>query len=193
VSPASEADLRRLKADLGDARRDLKRAEVRNEQLVASNRDLSSLLSASSRVSGDLLRTIVALRRLLEAEDRAAALRSLEEILVNIIGTEDFVVLAKTDAPEMRAVAGMGPALDRARATPLTLAEIPSAGARTVPMNIAERVVGAIVIDRLLPHRGELDGADEQVLALLSSFAASAVMMAGQRKEWTRLSLAEVA
>ena len=61
---------------------------------MSSNRDLSTLLVTTERRSGELVKIIVAFRRLLESGDSAAALRSIEEILINVIGTEDFVVLS---------------------------------------------------------------------------------------------------
>lgn len=182
-----------VRTELLEARRDLARIRTQNDLLIAANRDLSSLLSASSQLSGELLRTIVAFRRLLEAPDSSATLRNIEEILVNIIGTEDFVVLVVTEQPAMRAVAGMGPALQRAKASPLTQDALAAGSARVVPLRIDERVVGAIVIDNLLPHRDAISGSDEQVLALLSSFAATAILAAEQRQGWTRLHVAGVA
>jgi hypothetical protein len=186
-------ELRLLRAELLEAHRELTRLRVQNEQLMASNRDLSTMVTASAKRSGELLKVIVAFRQLLEATDSASALRSLEEIMINIIGTEDFAVLTITDSRAMRPVAGMGLALSRAKSEPPTFDDLFVGTSKVIPMHIAEHVVGAIVIDELLPHREQLNGSDDQVLSLLSRFAATAVMAADHRRSWTQIRVAEVA
>jgi hypothetical protein len=186
-------ELRILRSELLEAHRELTRLRIQNEQLMCSNRDLSTLLVSTERRSGELLKIIVAFRRLLDAPDSAAALRSIEEILINVIGTEDFVVLLITDAEQMRPVAGMGPSVHRAQQCAPSLKTLYASQARVVPLHIAEHVVGAIVVDQLLPHRDKLNANDDQVLSLLSRFAASAVMAAEHQKGWKRVKLAEVA
>ena len=121
-----------------------------------------------------------------------AALRSIEEILINVIGTEDFVILLITDEVTLRAVAGTGPAATRAQDEPPTLDDLHGTHARVIPLYISENVVGAIVIEQLLPQRDPLNASDDQVLSLLSRFGASAVMAAEHRKSWTRLTISEL-
>ena len=187
------AELRILRSELLEAHRELSRLRIQNEQLMSSNRDLSTLLVTTERRSGELVKIIVAFRRLLESGDSAAALRSIEEILINVIGTEDFVVLLITEADALRVVAGMGPAVENAAELPSTFDGLLAVDARIVPLHIAEHVVGAIVIDQLLPHRDPLNANDDQVLSLLSRFAASAVMAADQKHGWKRIEVQEVA
>jgi hypothetical protein len=187
------AELRILRAELLDAHRELSRLRVQNEQLIGSNRDLASMLSATDKRSGELVKIIVAFRRLLESESSAAALGSIEEILVNVIGTEDFVVLLITDSDVLRVVAGMGPTVERAHQVRPTIEELRASSERMVPLHIAEHVVGAIAIQGLLPHRDHLSANDDQVLLLLSRYAATAVMAAQHRKSWTPASVAAVA
>src|SRR5205814_10305057 len=122
------SELRALRADLLDVHRELTRVRGQNEQLVLSNRDLSGLLTASAQRTRELVKMIVAFRCRLDSADSASALRSIEEILINVIGTEDFAVMLLTDQASMRAVAGMGPAVARARETPPTLQEVTDAG-----------------------------------------------------------------
>src|SRR6266550_8382191 len=140
------AELRILRSELLEAHRELSRLRIQNEQLMSSNRDLSTLLVTTERRSGELVKIIVAFRRLLESGDSAAALRSIEEILINVIGTEDFVVLLITEADALRVVAGMGPAVENAAELPSTFDGLLAVDARIVPLHIAEHVVGAIVI-----------------------------------------------
>jgi hypothetical protein len=190
----TSAELRILRTELLEAHRELSRLRMQNEQLMASNRDLSTLLVTTERRSGDLVRVIVAFRRLLESADSASALRSIEEIMINVIGTEDFAVLLLTEADDLRAVAGMGVAVEHARVYPPTLKALSrSQNSHIVPLHIAESLVGAIIIDELLPHRDALNANDDQVLSLLSKYAATAVLAADHKKLWKRVPLTEVA
>lgn len=186
-------ELRVLRAELLEAHRELSRLRMQNEQIISSNRDLSGLLTRTAQRSGDLVKIIVAFRRLLEACDAGSALRSIEEILINVVGTEDFAILMVTDVPLMRVVGGMGPVRETSRKAPPTLDQLFDADAHAIPLHIADRVVGAIVIRAMLPHRDPLNGADDQVLSLLSRFAATAVLAADHRQSWSRVDLPEVA
>ena len=190
---AEVTEMRILRSELLEAHRELARLRMQNEQLMGSNRDLSSLLVNTEKRSGELVKIIVAFRRLLESEDAASALRCVEEILINVIGTEDFVVLLITDRDAMRVVAGMGPSITRAHEALPTLEQLHRSGERVVPLYIADTVVGAVAIHELLPHRDPLNHNDDQVLNLLSRFAATVVMAAEHRKLWTRVKFAEVA
>jgi hypothetical protein len=187
------SEIRILRAELLDVHRELMQLRQQAEQLIATNRDLSGMLAASSQRASDLLKMIVAFHRLLDAPDAAGALQSVEEVLVTVIGTEDYAVLQVSDQSTLHPVRGMGPTLARVEETPVALARLHETDGRAVPMYIGDHLVGVIVIGELLPHRGPLNASDEQVLALVSRFAASAVMAAGQRNAWTRLALPPLA
>jgi hypothetical protein len=185
-----------------EARREVARLREQNEQLVASNGDLSRLLLASEQRNGEAIKVIVALRRLMEAGTAEDALRSLEEILINVVGTEDFVVLALHE-DTLVPIAGIGGAVEHSRQYPPSrtvimdclshhqgVASIRWHGedvAACIPLRIDSRIVGAIAIANVLPHRGMLNVYDDEVLHLLSKFAASAILTAGHRSRWTHL------
>ena len=188
-----DAELRILRQELLEAHRELNRLRTQNEQLVGSNRDLSSLLATTDKRSGELVKIIVAFRRLLDSEDAASALRCIEEIVINIIGSENFVVLLLDERDLARPVAGFGNALTEAHVQPPLLDELHRSAARLVPLYIADELVGGIAIAELLPHRDSLSHNDDQVLNLLSRYAASVIMAAIHRKEWRRVQLPEVA
>ena len=190
---AEVTEMRILRSELLEAHRELARLRMQNEQLMGSNRDLSSLLVGTEKRSGELVKIIVAFRRLLESEDASSALRCVEEILINVIGTEDFVVLLLTEKDTMRVVAGMGPAVERAHEALPTLEQLHGTDERVVPLYIADTLVGAVAIRELLPHRDPLNHNDDQVLTLLSRFAATVIMAAEHRKQWQRVKFAEVA
>ena len=174
----SVAELRTLRAELLHARRDLVRARTRAEQLVQSNRDLSSRWASSAHQANELLKMSVAFRRLSEARNEATALWAVKDVAINVIGTENFVVLARDAEDQMLPIAGMGPAFDEAIREAPTLRELGESGDRVVSLHFGGEVVGALVIRRLLDHRPPLSAADEQVLRLLSHFAATAIVAA---------------
>ena len=180
------AEMRVLRAELLEAHRDLLRARTQAEQLIVSNRDLSTLLSSASRQAGELLKVSVAFRRLSESTDAAAAMWALEDVAINVIGTEDFVVLACGANGGLYPIAGMGPALDEARRRTSSIAQLHHSDDRVVPLAFGGQPVGALVIRRLLDHRPALSAADEQVLALLSHFAAATIVAWGDHQDWTQ-------
>jgi hypothetical protein len=177
------SELRILRSELLSARRDLVRSRTQAEQLILSNRDLSSQWASAARQAGELLKMSVALQRLSEAGDAAAAVWAVQDVAINVIGTEDFVLLAFDAGATTRPVAGMGLAFEKAQQQGLTIAQVQESEGRVVPLTFAGKVVGALVIRRLLEHRPPLSAADDQLLALLSHFAATAVVAWGQSAE----------
>ena len=174
--PREAAELRMLRAELLHARRDLVRARTQTDQLIRSNRDLSSLLATASRQAGELLKMSVALRCLSEAGDAAAAVWAVEDVAMNVVGTEDFVLLACGTGATTYPIAGMGLAFDESRRQAPTLAQLQRSDDHVVPLSFGGNVVGALVIRRMLEHRPPLSAADEQLIALLSHFAATAIV-----------------
>jgi hypothetical protein len=61
--------------------------------------------------------------------------------------------------------------------------------AAVVPLCVIDRVLGAIVIARLLPHREALSICDRDILRLLGAYAATAIIAADRRGEWNQLPL----
>jgi GAF domain-containing protein len=59
--------------------------------------------------------------------------------------------------------------------------------AAVVPLKVLDRVVGAIVIGSLLPHRELLGGRDREILGLLAAYAATAIIAADRRARWRQL------
>jgi hypothetical protein len=193
VTPArGGAELRILRAELLHARRDLMRTRTQAEQLILSNRDLASLWLSASREASELLKMSVALRRLSEAGDPAAAVWAIQDVAINVLGTEDFVLLACDAGATARPIAGMGRAFTEARQIAPTLAQLGASGDRVVPLTFGGSVVGALVIRRLLPHRPPLSAADELVLALLSHFAAAAIVASSHPERGERAAPGDV-
>jgi hypothetical protein len=181
--------------------RDLLRREL--ETLKSEQRELSAQVAAAEQEHGDLLKRFVAICRLHESPDRHAALAGLQEIIVNIVGSESFAIFEIDGAGRMlvpTAVMGVNPA-----PIPLAGADVVSrvatAGERyiaapcydasglptepelaaCIPLKFGDQVVGAIAIYRLLLHKHALEATDAEVLDLLTAHAAGALVTAELR------------
>ena len=198
-----------LLAELRDAHRDEERLRAQAEQLLASTRSMSVMLLAAESHANRLLKLVVAARRLIEARDGRDALAALSEVVVAVVGSEDFVVYGlRPDSGTLVPLTGVGPAYTHALIEGEGPREIvgwlsdrqhalrPAPGAvrlgereiaACIPLTILDRVVGAIAIHSLLPHRGPLDAGDDDVLAFIGTFAPTAVLAADHRAGWTQL------
>jgi GAF domain-containing protein len=132
----------------------------------------------------------------LQARDQPReVLRHLRELLEQLVGVESFALYL--GGPEAKVIASrglpeaqLGPqrtdqgplAQAYAKRTPI-LVEPANAGTlaqplAVVPLLLAERVVGAIAIVKLFPHKQAWASVDEQLLSLLATHAASALLAA---------------
>lgn len=163
---------------------------VLRSELLEAHRELGQL---PARPGSDSLKALVAFRRLLESETGESALRCVEEILINLVGSENFVVLLAGRDNEMHVVGGTGDSVAHTRLTAPTLEVLHRSVARVVPLFVADTVVGALAIYELLPHRDPLNQNDDPVLMLLSRYAATIMMAAEHRHILGRAPMAEVA
>lgn len=132
-------------------------------------------------------------------EDVVAA---IEEIVANLLGSEEIAVFVVDEgARALRLVGASG--IDASLMARVPLGEgiiggAVKAGARwikgaappapavtrdagltaCVPLRVGARVTGAVAIFGLLPQKGELEPGDEDLLALLETAAASALLVA---------------
>ena len=166
--------------DMEHTRRDLASRYLEVEQ---SNNNLASLYVASYGVHASL--------------ERSEVLRSIHEVLANIIGTEEFAIVERP--PEGGAFAltswmGLGRediariALDKGRigealgGAPFVRGREAQSDApgeehltACIPLTVGGRVHGAILIFRLLSHKPELEAVDQELFDLLATHAASAL------------------
>jgi hypothetical protein len=193
VNTVERLEVEGLRTDLLAMHREVSRYRAQNAALVSANRDLIAQLVEATQNGGRHLRTLVAFHQLLDGSDVAAGLRNVSEILVNIIGTENFAIVTIDGRAAPRVVAGHGDALDRARHADATLDALAAEAMRVVPLRLGSRTVGVIVIDALLPHRDGLGPADEDVLEVLGRHAATAIIASAERSEWNHDLLPELA
>ena len=196
-----------LDAALGEAER--LRAQVAT--LLTTHHQLATLLVVADTRAGDMMKLLVAVRVLIESRDAAAALDSLRDILVNVVGTNDFAIYSLDSyGKALVPIAVVGESMRTADRMPLDsgwIGEVVRSGqlliepedgsarrrgripdvAAVVPLKVLDRIVGAIVIARMLPHRELLGTCDRELLGLLGVYAATAIIAADRRAGWREL------
>ena len=207
----SDSDyVHRLHDDLAGALGETDRLRCQVEQMVTTNHNLSALLLSTDARSGETLKLLVSVRALIESRDAAAAIAGLQDILVNVVGAADFFIYGLDHEEDaLVPIAGSGPSFNPVHKLPLSgtwLGDVVRAGqvliaparsnavplrgittSAVVPLKVLDRVLGAIIIADVLPHRESLDRCDREVLGLLGAYAATAIIAAERRVEWFRL------
>ena len=166
----------------------------RFQQVEAENKDFAQRYVQVEAQNESLANLYVASHRLHSTLDSAEVVDCIKEILLNMIGSEDFGLLVIDDETNELIRAGYegetAAQPDRAR---VTLGEglegiVALAGkpyfsecdgeevCACVPLKIKERVVGLITIYSLLSHKRGLSALDHQLLELLAGHAASALI-----------------
>jgi GAF domain-containing protein len=194
-----------LDAALAEA--DRLRAQV--STLLDTHQQISSLLVAADTRLGDLMKLFVTIRAMIESRDANAALASLQDILINVIGCEEYTIYSIDPRDRMlipvRGSSAFVRATDSVSLDRSWLGDIVRSGtmlvapkrepgdsrmadvAAVVPLKVLDRVVGTIVIGSLLPQRELLGGRDRELLGLLAAYAATAIIAADRRARWRRL------
>ncbi|HET6438721.1 MAG TPA: GAF domain-containing protein [Anaeromyxobacter sp.] len=144
----------------------------------------------------------VALERLHGALDRAEVLRAIQDVVINLVGSEELAVFEPGEGRDLLfAVQSFG--VDRARLAPVRLGEGPVGRAAAegrawvagderppgdprltacVPLLAEGRLMAVLAIWRLLEHKPGLSPADRRVLQLLGRHAGSALYLTSGRR-----------
>lgn len=165
----------RLLATLGTTTSESRRFEERFLELEQQSANLAALYTASYQLHATLR--------------RAEVLLAIQEIVINLVGSEELAVLSLTGgAPAPLVAVGVerapeitpGGAISRALETraPVIADGDPDGVTACVPLLVGGRLVGAIVIFRLLPQKGALGPFDQELLELLATHAATALYCA---------------
>ena len=212
--------LRRCVASLGSERTLLREEKLSlQEQTLALREELERQLDKQQRLARELSQAedenhlfserfveieehnnnlaclYVASYRLHETVDRSEVLTALQEIIINLIGSEEFVILeseptggglsvAASFGVDQERIAGLelesGPIGRTIRSGAMSLAEqepegFPDELLACIPLKLGPRVHGVIVIFRLLAHKRTLEPLDYELFDLLASHAASSL------------------
>ena len=173
------------------------------QELVAENERLRTLvdgLKAESEAQvSNLASLYVAVTSVHGALDRPSVLSSVQEIVTNLIGSEEMAIF-ETDAahgrltllasagiepgPYQEIYVGEGP-IGRAASTGERLIR-QDGGSLTedgdaaltacIPLKIGARVIGVLAVFKLLPHKHRLDAIDLDLFDVLAAHAASALL-----------------
>jgi hypothetical protein len=140
----------------------------------------------------DLANLYVASQRIHVSLDRERVLESIHEIIVNLIGSEEFAILEVPPAGGAPMVtSSRGLSAERCAALTDGEGRIEEAGLTAcIPLEVDGRVLGAIAICRLLAHKAGLTALDHDLFGLLGTQAASALYCSTLR---ARLAMLECA
>jgi len=165
---------------LAEAEESTRTFAERYESVEQLNSNLANLYVASFRLHGCL--------------DRESVLATMQEIVINIIGSEQFAIFdLDADGVSLRLASSFG--IDDGRAwganTPAgQIAETVAEGVTyvapsdqvlgdgplaCVPLKIGDKVIGAVAIFRLLEHKAHLESLDYELFNLLATHAATAL------------------
>jgi GAF domain-containing protein len=193
-------DLRGLVAELrGENARLQAELQVRDEQKSELDRRLEEIRAAGQEYlaqytlleqhNTNLANLYVASYQLHGTLDRETVLTAMQEIVVNLIGSEEFAIVERDESGRFRAVATLGVPdadnlHDREPRIALTIAEgalwvrpegVECDVTACIPLKIDDRVTGYIAIYRLLSHKPALEPLDHELFDLLATHAATAL------------------
>lgn len=173
------------------------------DELVRVHADLAELRERCTTLEtevGSLSSLYVASQRLHETLDRTEVLRAIEEILINLVGSEELAIFeVDARATTLSLISSFG--IERERYVERPLGDGPLASAvRTgktivvsdetrsadeprltacVPLKVRDRVIGVIAVFQLLPQKARLEAVDHDLFDLLATAAATALHHAG--------------
>lgn len=198
---AAALDRRRLEAELAMAREQLARAGAertllreRLAELEAEHRHACDEFVVAEEHASQLVQRFATLQQVHAAEGREELLQVLQEVVINVVGSEELAIfevaggelrLARAfgvDPEPLRRIAlGEGPLGRAAQAGRPLVAGRDDLGngdlTACVPLTAGGAPVGLVAIWRLLGHKPMLGPADDAVLELLGPHAGRALRL----------------
>ena len=171
---------------------ELERLRARFDEVAVENQRFAEQYQHIEEQSGNLANLYVASYQLHNSVDHDTVLTSIQEIVINLIGSEQLAIYERFGEEVFRLTASFGLDdtslvtvlggeyaveklgeghifTDPADRQPLTAC---------VPLQIGERVQGAILVFRLLEHKPELQPVDHELFELLAVHASTALYCA---------------
>ena len=130
----------------------------------AEGRRVAEQLAVVERQSADLANLYVATYRLHATLHREDVVVAIHEIVTNLIGCAEFVILELTPDGRALSLGRLGPR-----------GELPITAC--VAMRLDQRVTGVLVLFRMLEQKVRLETVDRELLDLMATHAASALFM----------------
>jgi hypothetical protein len=184
---ATHAEQLQLVAKLQEVRGESERRSAEYGKLEAVHANLANLYVASFQLHSTL--------------ERETVLGAIREIVVNLIGSEEFVVFERDGSEAFRYVTSVGMAGDDSVLAHERVLQATTSGetwissrqedlTACIPLKIDSAVTGVIVIRRLLPHKPGLEPLDLELFDLLATHAAMALYTSALQERLTRLARA---
>ena len=170
--------------------------ETENQALRAQ---IDSMKTAAEEQMANMASLYIAVNSLHAALDRTSVLASVQDVVTTLIGSEELAIF-EIDPPHRRLTLLASQGIDPGRYQEVRLGDgligkaaitgeavirheggaAEAAGDESItaciPMKIGQRVLGVIAVFRLLPHKGGLNAVDLDLLDLLSTHAAIALL-----------------
>jgi len=191
-----ETEKRQLEMNAGQAVNELERLKTKYEVVENENYQYLERYHQIEAQSANLSNLYVASYQLHSSVDREFVLNAIQEIVINLIGSEEVAIFAENGQGkfDLASCFGVEPSLLR----PFSLGEGPigqalargevyaenfpisAAGRITacVPLKINDTIIGAIVVFRLLSHKAALERVDHELFDLLAIHASTALYCA---------------
>jgi nitrate/nitrite-specific signal transduction histidine kinase len=196
MSPAETLtkELERLRIENGHMAQKLEFLEGKFQQVEAENKDFAQRYVEVEEQNESLANLYVASHRLHSTLDSSEVVECIKEILLNMIGSEDFGLFVVDDETGELVRSGYeGETAGGSEKANIVLGEglegVVALGGEPffseadgedpcacIPLKIKDRVVGLIVIYTLLSHKKGLSVLDHKLLELLAGHAASALI-----------------
>jgi hypothetical protein len=192
--------LRRVREELDRHLENQDRLQKQLAQVEVQNRRFSEEFVAVEQQNNNLTNLYVASYRLHGTLDRKDVLNTIQEILANLVGSEEQGIFEVTpDGTALSLVASVGIDAVQYREIRLGAGPIGRAGlsgnlyvvgpdaadseeetlTACIPLKLNERVTGVIALFRLLPQKAGLEAVDHELFDLLATHAATALYCTG--------------
>ena len=178
-----KSQIRSLQESLEFSRNERATLEARLNALQSGTQDAESRIAELTKQCRELRSLLASATRLLAVNTREEAFLAVQDIVANVIGSEEFVLFEmNADGTAMHATAWCG--VNRSEGAPVTVGEglvgqvAMTGAARTspdiesgitacIPLRAEGKVNGVLAIYSLLPQKLQLQQWDFQVLRLL--------------------------
>lgn len=188
IAAMIENDVDRAEARERAAIAELERLRARFDEVAGENHRFAEQYQHIEEQSSNLANLYVASYQLHTSVDRTTVLNTMQEIVINLIGSEQLAIYERSgdefhlaasfglDETQVMATIGGEYAVEKlgeghifhepAHRQPLTA---------SVPLRVDEQVIGAILVFRLLEHKPALEAVDHELFELLAVHASTAL------------------
>lgn len=197
--PPGDGDLSRIKSDMDRLEKENRELKDRYTQVEAENRDFAARHVEVEEENNNLANLYVASYQLHSTLDFEEVVRIIIEIVINLVGSDQFAVMIRDDNDEeMQLVASEGiddEALRRIRTKDSIITKVVQTGesyfredltevdARNkmepivcIPLKIKDKIIGTLVVFSLFEQKKKkLNRVDYELFSMLAGHAATAL------------------